>query len=301
MSLSRAFNSRRGKQSPTDMGGPQRSNTITKNHPSSSSLRNKISSPVELTHTTNMLAYNAPDLYPRTPASQLSSPTHSSRSDDESYIDSASTAMSSPPTSPEMSMGEQMGETPEPNHLSCYFVAPTGQKTSPIAQEAPAIPRRAPSHTKKSSLDNLRNKHPRFSNQSSATASTKDSSMLSRTPSNSTTTTSVSTGHQSQKPAMSKLSIPVVPSVSPQPAPLSRRHNGSTEPHPFGQELAKVSELAEELGVKEKLQDTSDEAQQLIAKGLKLYTADDYLNEIQDLLSYYMTPEPAPLPHTVWI
>ncbi|KAJ8120526.1 hypothetical protein ONZ43_g2785 [Nemania bipapillata] len=181
MSLARAFTTRRGKQSLTDMGIlPQRSNTTSKGHAQSGSIRNKISSPMELTHTTNMLAYNAPDLFPRS----ASSPTRSSKSDDESSLGSPSTAMSSPPTSPEIPSGEH--------------------------------------------------------------------------------------AHESQ--------------------------------HPFGQELAKVSELAEELGVKDKLQDFDDEEEgQLIAKGLRKFKAEDYLAEIHELLSSFMMPEPTLPQQPVWI
>ncbi|KAI1828527.1 hypothetical protein F4861DRAFT_534950 [Xylaria intraflava] len=298
MSLARAFTSRRGKQPSTDMGAlPQRSNTTSK-RPLPASIRSKISNPMELTHTTNMLAYNAPDLYPRT-SSQMPSPIQSSKSDDESCLDSSSTAMSSPPTSPEIPMGEHTCESPEPNHLSCYFVTPT-QKPAPLIQEAPAIPKRAPSHTKKSSLDNLRNKHTRFSNQSSGTASTKASSTMSRASSSSTAATSVTSGSYSQKLPPPKLAS--IPAVPPPPTPPSRRPNDTPDvPHPFGQELEKVSELAEELGVKDKLQDFGDEAEQLIAKGLRIFTPEDYLVEIQDLLSYFMIPEPTPLRQTIWI
>ncbi|KAI3329392.1 hypothetical protein HD806DRAFT_285069 [Xylariaceae sp. AK1471] len=298
MSLARAFTTRRSKQSSTDMGIlPHRSNTTTKGHGLSGSIRNKISSPMELTHTTNMLAYNAPDLYPRaTP-----SPTRSSKSDDDSSLDSPSTAMSSPPTSPEIPSGEQIPESLGPNHLSCYFTAPS-QTFTPSTREAPSIPKRAPSHTKKASFDNLANKHARFSNQSSKTVSTKASFSLSRSSSTSTSATSVSTGSYSQKSAMPMPIISSTPAVPPSPTLRFRRPiDGTESQHPFGQELAKVSELAEELGVKDKLQDIEEEEEQLITKGLLKFTAEDYLAEIHELLSTFMIPEPAPLQQTVWI
>ncbi|KAI0456631.1 hypothetical protein F5B21DRAFT_502237 [Xylaria acuta] len=298
MSLARAFTTRRGKQSPTDMGVfPHRSNTTAKGHAYSGSIRHKISSPMELTHTTNMLAYNAPDLYPRT----ASPPTRSSKSDDESSLDSPSTAISSPPTSPEIPSGEHMSESPEPNHLSCYFTAPT-QKPVPNTQEAPSIPQRAPSHTKKASFDNIANKHTRFSNQSSKTVSTKASFTMSRSSSTSTSATSVSSASRSQKTSMTIPAISPTSAVPPSPRPRFGRSIDATESqHPFGQELAKVSELAEELGVKDKLQNIDDEEEQLIAKGLFKFKAEDYLAEIHELLSSFMTPESAPPQQPVWI
>ncbi|KAI1190693.1 hypothetical protein F5B17DRAFT_51498 [Nemania serpens] len=296
MSLARAFTTRRGKQSLTDKSIlPQRSNTITRSHLQSGSIRNKISSPMELTHTTNMLAYNAPDLYPQA----TSSPSRSSGSDDESSLGSPSTAVSSPPTSPEIPPGEHMSESPEPNHLSCYFTAPT-QKSPPSIREAPIIPKRSPSHTKKASIDNLANKHARFSNQSSSTVSTNAGSTMSRSSSTSTTATSVSSTSYSQKWPM-PISSPTS-AITSTPGPRFRRGTDANESqHPFGQELAKVSELAEELGVKDKLQDFDDEEGQLIAKGLRKFRAEDYLAEIHELVSSFMIPEPIQLQQPVWI
>ncbi|KAI1127906.1 hypothetical protein F5Y10DRAFT_185768 [Nemania abortiva] len=298
MSLARAFTTRRGKQSLTDMGFlPQRSNTTTKGNAQPGSIRNKISSPMELTHTTNMLAYNAPDLYPQA----TSSPTRSSKSDDESSLGSPSTAMSSPPTSPEIPSGEHMSESPEPNHLSCYFTPPT-QKPIANIREAPSIPQRAPSHTKKASFDNLANKHARYSNQSSKTVSTKSGSTMSRSSSTSTSATSVSSASYSQKVPMSTPTVAPTLAMPSSPKPRFRRPTDAHEPqHPFGQELAKVSELAEELGVKDKLQDFDDEEGQLMAKGLRKFKAEDYLAEIHELLSSFMVPEPTAPSQPVWI
>ncbi|KAI1312326.1 hypothetical protein F5Y03DRAFT_390676 [Xylaria venustula] len=298
MSLARAFTMRRGKQSSTDLGFlPHRSNTTSKGHGQSGSIRNKISGPTELTHTTNMLAYNAPDLYPRTE----SSPASSSKSDDESSLNSPSTATSSPPTSPEIPSGVLVSDSPEPNHLSCYFTAPT---QTPIAssREAPSIPKRAPSHTKKASFENMANKHARYSNQSSKTVSTKASFTMSRSPSTSTSITSVSSVSHTQKASVNMPILSPTPTVPSSPTPRFRRPNDVAESqHPFGQELAKVSELAEELGVKDKLQGIDDEEEQLIAKGLRKFNAEDYLAEIHELLSTFIISEPAPSQQPVWI
>ncbi|KAK5632988.1 hypothetical protein RRF57_008702 [Xylaria bambusicola] len=301
MSLARAFTTRRVKQSSTDMGIlPHRSNTTSRGHGQSGSIRNKISSPMELTHTTNMLAYNAPDLYPRATVTS-SSPANSSKSDDESSLNSPSTAMSSPPTSPEIPSTERTSESPEPNHLSCYFTAPT-QKPAANVREAPTIPQRAPSHTKKASFENLANKHARFSNQSGKTISTKASFSMSRSSSTSTAMTSVSSISHTQKPSVHAPIISPTSGLPSSPTPRFRRSNDVSESqHPFGQELAKVSELAEELGVKDKLQGIDDEEEQLIAKGLRKFKAEDYLAEIHDLLSSFIISEPAQAQQPVWI
>ncbi|KAI2640661.1 hypothetical protein GGS26DRAFT_171769 [Hypomontagnella submonticulosa] len=297
MSLARAFTTRR-KQSSQDLGNlsifPQRSNTTAKNGNSPGAIRSKISGPMALTHTTNMLAYNAPDLFPRSEAS----PTESSKSDDDSS-DSPRTSASSPPTSPDMPSADR-SVSPEPNHLSCYFVAP-GQKAS-NPNEAPSIPKRAPSHTKKASIDNLANKFARLSNQSGKSVSTKASFSLSRSSSTSTTATTVSSSSFSRKPSVTAPSVPAVPPMvmSPPPARPSLRRDYSESQHPFGNELAQVSELAEELGVKEKMQVIDEEEQELISRGLCRFRPEDYLAEVQGLFSTFFKPEPAEI-EQAWI
>lgn len=93
-----------------------------------------------------------------------------------------------------------------------------------------------------------------------------------------------------------------VSATAPLSTPRHRRPVDAAEPeHPFGHELAKVSELAEELGIKDKLQGMDDEEEQLMARGLRKFGADDYLAEIQELQSFFMVPEPARLQQAVWI
>ncbi|KAI5918499.1 hypothetical protein F4810DRAFT_704168 [Camillea tinctor] len=296
MSLARAFTTRR-KQSSVDLTGfvfPQRSNTTAKGN---QSIRTKISSPMELTHTTNMLAYNAPDLYPQSGPS----PSRSSKSDDDSS-DTPSTTASTPPTSPDMPSVENRAMSPKPNHLSSYFTV-ADQKQPPRAPEAPTIPKRAPSHTKKASFENFAARFsPRNSNQSNATTSSKSSPGLSRSSSTSTTGTTLSAGsHAHVKPPTP--TTPLSPSITSPPAarPNFRRHEYTDSQHPFGKELAQVSELAEELGIKEKLQAIDDEEQQLIAKGLCRFSPEDYLAEISGLVSNYLRPERPSPPQTIWI
>jgi hypothetical protein len=56
------------------------------------------------------------------------------------------------------------------------------------------------------------------------------------------------------------------------------------EQHPFGNELAQVSELAEEYGIsKEKLAVVDEEEQELASRGLFKFRAEDYMSEIQGL------------------
>ncbi|KAL7629204.1 hypothetical protein AAE478_000724 [Parahypoxylon ruwenzoriense] len=293
MSLARALTTRR-KQSSQDLGTlPQRSNTTSKG--SIGTIRNKISGPMALTHTTNMLAYNAPDLFPRSETS----PTESMKSDDDSS-DSPRTSASSPPTSPDMPSADGRSTSPEPNHLSCYFVAP-GQKSASNTNEAPIIPKRAPSHTKKASYDNLMNKFSRLSNQSGKSVSTKGSFSLSRSPSTSTTATTVSSSSFPRKNSVT--SVPMVSALtSPPPVrPSFRRPADYPEAqHPFGNELAQVSELVEELGVKDKLHAIDEEEQELISQGLRKFRPEDYVAEVQGLFSTFFKADHAETA-PVWI
>ncbi|KAK8872931.1 hypothetical protein PGQ11_003445 [Apiospora arundinis] len=302
MSLARAFTTRRAKQ-PMDLkdtGAPQRSNTVTRGLGYSGSIRNKISSPMELTHTTNMLAYNAPDLYPLSARSVSSSASKSS--DDES---DARTNASSPPTSPDVASIAEHSNEPEPNHLSCYFTAP-GQKPPPRVNEAPSIPKRAPSHTKKASFDNLAQKQAaRYSNQSLQTASSKGSFSLSRSSSTSTTATSVSSNSYSRsKPAAPSVpASPITPAVTvstPVRQRSTRRHDLSPSNHPFGQELAQVSEIAEDYGVSDKLDLVREEQKELASKGLCCFKAEEYAAEVNSLFTTFFQSEPH-RPQEIWI
>ncbi|KAI9730608.1 MAG: hypothetical protein M1818_008090 [Claussenomyces sp. TS43310] len=138
MSLARAFTTRRTGKPQISGPMPERSLTTKRSFPTGT-LRHKISAPVELISTTNMLSYNAPDLYPLSASSSSSS---KSISDNETEATSVSTA----PTSPDHS-----GDEISPNHLSCYFGEPDSSRgsTSSAACGVPVIPSRSPSHTKR--------------------------------------------------------------------------------------------------------------------------------------------------------
>ncbi|RYO87264.1 hypothetical protein DL766_010315 [Monosporascus sp. MC13-8B] len=295
MSLARALTARRSKQPSTDMGiMPQRSNTV-KGHAYSGSIRHKISSPVELTHTTNMLAYNAPDLYPQSASSTTS------RSDDES--ESPRTSSSSAPTSPDISSVDDRSELPGTNHLSCYFTVP-GQKLPAIDSEPPVIPKRSPSHTKQASFERLMNRPPRPPHQSGNSVSTKASFGLSRSSSTPTKAPAASAslsrkGSISSLPSTSSFTSPVATRSSPS----HRKAAGRIEnKHPFGPELAQVTEIAEDYGVKEKLSVIDEEEQELISRGLYRFRPEDYLSEIQGLFSTFFRSEPTTqVQEPVWI
>ncbi|KAK4099735.1 hypothetical protein N658DRAFT_429052 [Parathielavia hyrcaniae] len=357
MSLARAFTTRRVKQSldAAEAGkGPHRSNS-TNLKSSVGSLRHKISSPIELIHTTNMLSYNAPDINPMSASSAGSS----HRSDDD-MSDSALTNGTTPPTSPDVESPSKRSLSPEPNHLSSFFAAP-GQHRAPapaVQPKAPAsrIPQRTVSHTKKPHTKKPHNTLVRqrsastLSQQSHRTVSTKASLSFSRSSSTSTSTSVSSAPVHHHKAKLSN--VPFPPASPPRPQPPSRSQHHQPQPqqppkpqqqrppqhrkehsssdtlraliqhqnqhqhqhqhqHPFGPELAQVSELAEEYGVKEQVTtvgttdagaDDDAEEKELLARGLRKFSADEYLSEIRGLFASFMVPIPAPrLVAAAWI
>lgn len=151
---------------------------------------------------------------------------------------------SSRATTPETSASESPSPV-EPNHLSTYFQSASNARSSKDSTNigSPAIPQRALSHTKKSHQDSARIRR-------SASKNT-----LPPTTIHSTTVTRTS-----------------VDMFTNQPEP----------DHPFGAELTKVNELAEEIGARNVLV-LDEEEQFLMEHGLCKFGAEEYLDEIQGL------------------
>ncbi|OAA73156.1 hypothetical protein ISF_00057 [Cordyceps fumosorosea ARSEF 2679] len=277
MSLSRAFTTSRRKLGLDTDSAPsfmRRSNTTK-----APEFRPKISGPVELIHTTNILTYSAPDL-PR-PSRSNSASSKTADSDTETFM----TAESTPPTSPDVSPAERdcASPTPEPNHLSCYFQ--TAARAATPDPSAPAIPKRSPSHTKKASYEALARKRSisRQSRDSDMSTSSRPGLTFSRASSTSTRVSSASSSF-AQKLA------PATPPV-----------NTGKESHPFGQELAQVSELAEEYGVGDKLGPIDEEEELYFSsRGLVRFTADDYLGIVHGISSSFFADHSA-APAPLWI
>ncbi|KAF4973893.1 hypothetical protein FZEAL_9150 [Fusarium zealandicum] len=292
MSLSRAFTARKAKMAAhNDLGDlvntPHRSNSARdRQHPI---LRHKISAPIQLVHTTNMLSYNAPDI----PQSLRSK--SSLRSVEDSEV--PSTAESTPPTSPDVSPVKEC-PGPEPNHLSTYFMFSDKPSVMPKIVEAPIIPKRSPSHTKQNSYDAIARHRSasRLSKDSEHSVSTKASFNFSRSSSTSTQASSASltSAGQTQKPTPA-------PVAAPAPPP-SFHQRTLKDSHPFGQELAQVTELAEEYGAKSNNKDDDEDSEYFKSQGLVRFTAEDYLSDVQSLLSSFFPEVSHAKPTTaLWI
>ncbi|KAG5988465.1 hypothetical protein E4U43_004745 [Claviceps pusilla] len=294
MSLTRAFTTRRLRGSSDavepDKMVPQRhrSHSIKTPH----DIRNKISAPIQLLHTTNMLSYNAPDI----PRPVRSNSTHSGMS--QTDADAPSAVDSTPPTSPDVD------SSPGPNHLSCYFKASGSPfvAATPSETEAPAIPRRSPSHTKQNSHDAIARQRSasRASRDSDQSSSMRGCQTFSRSPSTSTRASSAS---HASNPFSQKLAsaspIPPTPSVPYTISPQAQ----AKETHPFGHELAQVTELAEEYTIKTQLNVIDEEEQYLFNHGLQKVSPDDYTSAIQSISAMFF-PErrhAAPAAPPLWI
>lgn len=225
MELARALTGRK-RQGAVDIAQyqPNRAMSMRK---AGSIKRSAISSPLELISTTNVLAYEAPNIY------------GSSDESDSSLAFSGSSRA----TTPETSSSESPSPI-EPNHLSTYFQSAStarGSKDS-IDSNSPTIPQRAPSHTKKS-------------HQASAI-----------------------------RRSASKTTMPpnAIHNLSTSRSSVDMFSNKPEPDHPFGAELTKVNELAEEIGARNVLI-LDDEEQYLIEHGLCKFGVEDYVDEIQGL------------------
>jgi len=73
----------------------------------------------------------------------------------------------------------------------------------------------------------------------------------------------------------------------------------TSESNPFGNELAQVTELAEEFGIQTMAMVDSEE-QELASRGLLKFSAEDYISEIQSCFAAVFG-DPAPVRTMVWI
>lgn len=213
--------------------------------------RAKISLPTQLISTTNVDALNAPDIRKGAASSAASSSSDSVHSDsdfssmDKGFLgsDNSSTSDLSPLTP----------FTPFSDFESKDFFSskPTTSGPSLSAEPTPAVPQRAPSHSKKAHVE----------------LSKKLSIKRSMSPPPMTITESTA-------------SRDTMAMFSP-PSPSQESAAPSEQPsHPFSQELAKVDEVAEGFGSSLVL---DEEEQEMMSKGLRKFTVHDYVAELTGL------------------
>lgn len=260
MSLARAMTRRiRRSEEPSPL--PARSHTVK--NLSVQIDRSKISLPVALVSTTNMLSYNAPDLPNMRQVSSSTASTHSADESDHSASTSrsrASTVGSRDTTLTDASSVESSPSSPALNHLSGYFpsagkqlrksasTASIHQVKEEVVESTPAIPQRALSHSKRA--------HERLAAKRSL------QNMSSR----------ASTGSQrnsrEQRSSADMFSATI-----------------TEEAHPFGRELEQLNEIVEEFGGVVRDAETEADLTAMRSKNLAAFCAADYLSEIRPLFS----------------
>jgi hypothetical protein len=243
MSLARAFTKRARRQHEASEGSFR--------YAAGTIERSKISLPTELLSTTNVHALNAPDIR----SASSTSSNASLRSAEGSDFSISKSFLSTPATSADNSSIESSPITPEPAQRKAFFdpVSPkrsatiaTGGRSSSGTQsstDAPAIPQRALSHSKKAHQDVARQR-----------------SISRHTPPPTVMTNTTVVRNSADMFGGATLDVN----------------------HPFGNELAQVSEVAEDFG-RGAAGWLDQEEQEMRSKGLIKFNADDYVSEILGL------------------
>ncbi|KAH8431870.1 uncharacterized protein LDX57_009521 [Aspergillus melleus] len=248
--LTRAF-TKRNKRPEVSAPMPYREGQVKFN--AGTIKRGNISAPVELLSTTNMLAYNAPDLH-----SATSSSTSSLQSPDDSELSFSHQSFGSQITTPDDS---PIDSNPVPSYFpkrsATITSHPRSSTSTSSSTEAPLVPKRALSHTKRSHQELAR------------------------------------------KRSLSRLSPPPLNSSRSGPALRTTQDFFQPEPHPFGKELEQVNEVVEEFGGGHRVLD--EEEMLLHNKGLKKFTVNDYLVEIEDLYGSIFDDQLGPIGTTSWL
>ena len=229
MELARALTQRRKQGGEISGATPTRATSMRSRY--GTVRHSAISSPLELVSTTNPLVYSAPNIY---------------GSSDESDT-SATLSGSSRATTPETEAPSPV----EPNHLSTYFSS-TGNMSARRSKdssdnESPLIPKRMPSHTKKS-------------HQAAAARKRGESQTLQQPPND-----------------IHNIAPIISHTVSDTLTSKTEGH------HPFGAELAQVNDVAKGFGAQNATIMEEEEEQYLMTHGLCKFGADEYIDEVQGL------------------
>jgi len=265
MSLARAMTKRMKRtEVPKEPASPTRSQSVKVD-------RNKISLPVALVSTTNMLSYNAPDIATMRHASSSASLSNSSADDSDHSLSTrsrASSHSSRDTTLTDASSVESSPVSPAPNHLSGYFpstgkqVRKSASTTSlqqvkeEVSESVPVVPQRALSHSKRA--------HERLAHKRSL---------------QNVTHTRGSTNSRGSMGSV-RHSRELRSSVDMFKATIEE------EAHPFGRELEQLNEIVEEFGGV--VRDAEAEADLTVMRknNLATFCAADYLSEIQPLFNH---------------
>ncbi|KAF2806822.1 uncharacterized protein BDZ99DRAFT_86095 [Mytilinidion resinicola] len=283
MSLARAM-TKRMRRTDASQAAPTRS--ASARNPGQHIDRKKISMPVALISTTNMLSYNAPDIATMRHASNGSTSTNLSGDDSDHTTSTTRSRSSSNHSRETLTDASSVGSSPtspEPNHLSCYFPPANATRESISSSKvirktesmdsmpavaatlsSPAIPQRALSHSKRA--------HERIANKRSL---------------------------QNMKPPSSIHTRDSTRSSCEQRTSLDMFKNTPDE-HPFGKELEQLNEVAEEFGGVVRDAEMEEDMAVIAKLGLAKFRATDYFSEIQPLFNSLFETRYLAAP-TAWI
>lgn len=250
---------------PKESTSPTRSQSVKNVSPID---RNKISLPVALVSTTNMLSYNAPDIASLKNVSSMASLAHSSADDSDHSVSTRSRASSHgsrDTTLTDASSVDLSPTSPGSNHFAGFppNVKPLKKSASTtslkrvkeeVVEPVPAIPQRALSHSKRA--------HERLAHKRSLQHVGTRGSLSSRGSVGSVR----SSREQRSSLDMFKATI-------------------EEEAHPFGRELEQLNEVAEEFGGVIRDAEAEADFSVMRSKNLAAFCAADYLADIQPLFS----------------
>ncbi|KAI9727996.1 MAG: hypothetical protein M1828_005401 [Chrysothrix sp. TS-e1954] len=251
MSLARSFTKRFGRSDTLSAGNDAPARSFSQRKPIKPG---QISLPVILLSSTNMLSYEAPDIASMQKVAQASIQEVSSAP--------SSSRPSSDDATPMLTDGSSVESSPtvEYNHLSCYFPGPTikrSQSAKAIAKadsNVPALPSRAPSHSKR--------EHERMARKRSV-----------RSSSGSTAASHKSSPTTSVDPAFAAAAAAYIPDQE-SPASLA----SPPAAHAFSQELERLNEVAEEFVAVAGGWEAEDDALVMKQKGLQKVSAEEYIS-----------------------
>jgi hypothetical protein len=271
MSLARAMTKRMKRtEEPKEPSSPTRPTRSQSVKNGASIDRAKISLPVALVSTTNMLSYNAPDIASLKNVSSMASLTHSSADDSDHSVSTRSRASSHgsrDTMSTDASSVDLSPISPVPNHFGGF---PSGGKPlrksasttslkqvkEEVIEPVPTIPARALSHSKRA--------HERLAHKRSLQHVGTRGSIGSRGSMGSVR----SSREQRSSLDMFKATI-----------------EEESQQHPFGRELAQLNEVVEEFGGVVRDAEAEADLSAMRSKNLAAYCAADYLAEIRPLFS----------------
>ncbi|USP77100.1 hypothetical protein yc1106_04374 [Curvularia clavata] len=261
MSLARAMTKRMKRtDEPKESVSPTRSHSVK----NGSIDRTKISLPVALVSTTNMLSYNAPDIANLKSASSMASLAQSSADDSDHSVSTRSRASSHgsrDTTLTDASSVDLSPISPVPHHLAGLpspHVKPLKKSASTtslkrvkeeVSEPVPAIPQRALSHSKRA--------HERLAHK--------------RSLQHVSTGSLGSVGSRSSREQRSSLDMFTA--------------TIQEENHPFGRELEQLNEVVEEFGGVIRDAEAEADLSAMRSKNLAAFCAADYLADIQPLFS----------------